>query len=291
MKRCIAVLMLIGLTQVASAQIMTEGFETWDSVDGRVRPRGWVTDMIGVGKTDTAHTGEYAVSVWNWYSHVAGRMVTSTYPYALFEFERAGVPIGYKPARLTGYYRYELRSNGGKSDSGLINILLKRYNASRGMSDTVGLAEKRLGPAGVYTPFTVEISDLAPGVDPDSIVIVVASSVDAVCEEATCCYLSLDDLALTTASGVSYDADRLFEAVEVYPNPVRSLARIEWESSSTRPHRLLIYSLDGRLVRSIDGLTGSSATIDRSGLAAGEYLFEVRDESGGAVRRGRFIVD
>ena len=52
----------------------------------------------------------------------------------------------------------------------------------------------------------------------------------------------------------------------------------------------VIYSIAGELLRTVENLAGGSAPIDRSGLPAGAYLFELLDGAGVAAR-GRFVAE
>jgi hypothetical protein len=290
MKWIIPVLASMMLASAAWAQVPDEGFERWDSIPGGEKPPGWSGGPFGFGKAESPHRGDFAASVWNWYYYAKGYLrsgnVQNSLPGIL---DIGGVPISYKPVKLSGYYRYVLGENGGKNDSAVLRVMLRRYNAGAGRIDTIGYAAKRLGPAGAYTPFSLDIPDYAPGVDPDSVVIEFMSSDSGFCNvesNGNCCYLSVDDLYLVTASGVPHNAVSFFESVRVQPNPMTVEASIRWDAAPGREYRLLVYDVAGRLVRTAAGLTGV-ATLDRAGLPPGEYLIEIRDVAGTVAARGR----
>jgi len=171
-------------------------------------------------------------------------------------------------------------------------VLLQRYDSATQTSDTIGYAEKRLGPAATYIPFSVEIIDRAPGIDPTSMMITFMSGWDAACgSEGTCCTLSVDDIQLTATSGVSYGAAPLFENARVYPSPMHASARVEWDAKPGSEYTLLLYSMSGELLRTMEPIVGGAVTLDRAGLPSGEYLFEIRDRNAGVVARGRMIAE
>lgn len=293
MKWILYAMALLALSTTAWGQIPGETFERWDSVETHEAPPGWYGGAFGSGKVESSHTGRYAASVWNWYFYAKGYMITGRQGESYIDLAQAGVPINYKPSKLTGYYRYDLGLNQGRSDSAVIYVMLKRYNAETGEPDTIGFAKKLLGPAAHYTPFTLDIPDRAQGILPDSITIAFVSSENGFCSndtDGTCCYLSVDDLQLSVPSGVSYDAGALFSRARVYPLPLRTSGRIEWSARPGRSYTLRLYAITGALVRTVEGLTGGSAPIDRDGLPSGEYLFEIRDGDE-LTGRGSFIAE
>jgi hypothetical protein len=294
MKWIIPVVASMMMASVAWGQVPQEDFEKWDSVSNGQVPSGWCCGSFGLGKVADAHTGRFAASVWNWYYYAEGYLMTGRDNASPWSLDMGGVPISYKPARLTGYYRYVLGENGGSKDSAIVFVMLKRYNAGTQGVDTIGFARKLLGPTAAYIPFAVDIRDYAPGIDPDSVVIAFVSSDNGFCAGAsigTCCYLGIDDIQLVTPSGVAYSAAPLFESARVYPNPMRAEARVQWNAVPGREYHLSMYDAAGHPVRTIEGLAGGAAKLDRAGLPSGEYLFEIRDQANAVSARGRVVVE
>ncbi|HVZ37927.1 MAG TPA: hypothetical protein VHI13_01525 [Candidatus Kapabacteria bacterium] len=294
MKRLISFLVLMALAAAAArAQVTNGDFEAWDSTQGHDVPVDWTGTAFGVGKAQSAYSGSSAVSVWNWYYYSKGYVVAGRGSNA-FWYDQGGVAIDYKPLRLHGYYMYVLGSNQGHQDSAIVQVLLKKHNAARQNTyDTVAFGRVLLGPVGTYTPFTVDIGDVAPGVAPDTMVVALISSDKGFCDPASsgnCCYLSVDHLWFETSAGVNVPATRLFNTTVVRPNPVRSGARIEWRSVADTPQRLLLYASNGSLARVMDGITGGGTAFDRGDLPAGAYRFEVRDEAGAMVAAGGLVI-
>jgi hypothetical protein len=72
---------------------------------------------------------------------------------------------------------------------------------------------------------------------------------------------------------------------------MRTSARVEWNAEPGRSYAFMLYSLDGRLLRTIGAITGGSVQLDRAGLPSGEYLFEIRDRANAVTARGRVGVE
>jgi hypothetical protein len=281
---------------VARGQEINGEFEQWGMVNDRDLPFGWSGSSFGVGKVEGGNSGSFAASVWNWYYYGKGVLMLGengdgmNIPY----LDRTGVPISFKPTRLTGYYKYRLGvTHDGTVDSAMIVLLLKKFNPATRTCDTVGYATGYLMAAEEYTPFTIDIIDAAPGVQPDSIALAFVSSATGMCHiqgDGTCYYLSVDDVRLSASSGVSYGLNELLPEARVYPNPARGSVHVEWGENLERPHRLRVYGLSGRLVREIEGINGSNTSLDGTGLPPGEYLFDLAGDGGTVAARGRFVI-
>lgn len=301
--RRFSLLLLLAVLGASSArgQILFEGFEEWVKRGGREEPANWSLGLGG-GTAPQPYSGEHALSVWTWYCSSPGGAVLgdvkerSAYlcdDYQYGCYGDYGVPIFSKPALLSGYYRY-LPGDAmpGTNDSAVVRVLLKRYDASRGRYDTIGLGEGSLPPSESYVPFQVMIRDHAPGRLPDSIAIVFLSRGGCNCAVAgNCYYLSVDHLTLGAISGVPDPEEESGGALRVYPNPSRDEVRIEWGKDLAAPHRLRVYSISGRLVHTSGGVTGSGIAVDGTGFPPGEYLFDLLDGDGLTAARGRFIVE
>lgn len=292
MKWMIPIVVMLALAPAAWGQMFVEDFERWDTVDTRIKPPGWWLQYPYLARTEDAHSGRYAAQIMTWYGSVPGYMGTGEEGSNPWTVSPTAAPISYKPSRLTGYYRYLLGDNYGRNDSAVVTVLLQRYDSATQTSDTIGYAEKRLGPAATYIPFSVEIIDRAPGIDPTSMMITFISSLDAACgTEGKCCTLSIDDIQLSPTSSVGYGAAPLFENARVYPTPMHASARVEWDAKPGCEYALLLYSMSGELLSTIEPIVGGAATLDRAGLPSGEYLFEIRDRASGVVAQGRMIAE
>lgn len=299
MQRLFLMAMLLTIAACgAGAQTIDEGFEQWKEALGSEAPVGWSGSAAGCGIDSAARSGRFAASVWNWYYYGKGFFVMGEgldHPSIPYGLDRTGTAIDFKPARITGYYRYRAGdiAEGEQADSAVVLVLLKKYNHETGRPDTVGYATAFLKPVDDYTPFTIDIIDAAPGMMPDSIALALISSNSGFCDvqsAGTCYYFTVDDLRLASPSGVSLSVADLLGQARVVPNPVWTVARITWDGGTFHPRMLRIYDVRGNLMRNVEGITGGGVTFDRSGLAPGSYIFELREAAGNAAVCGRFVV-
>ena len=294
MNRLILSLALIFSPLALLSQLPTEPFESWDNKGGVDYPTGWTPSAFGIGKSSASHSGAYAVTVWNWYYYGKGYIITGVGNGFYADLIHSGIPINYKPNRLSGYYKFVPDSVHSTNDSAMILIMLKRFDPQKQVADTVAYVMQLLAPASAYTPFSIDIPDRAPGVMPDSIVIALVSSANGSCageSSGNCCYFTVDDLTLASTSGVHYSVDWMLRPLRIYPNPARSSMRLEWNAKPGQVYHALIYSADGRLVQRIDNVTDGVMNVDRSGWASGAYLFEIRDGGERIAGRGRVVVE
>jgi len=297
MKRWAYWLALAGLVlaPIAATAQENESFETWEESQGREQPVGWRGSPFGVGKSEAAHGGKFAATVWNWYYYGRGYLFNGPGEPFWFELDRGGTPINWKPTSLTGYYRYNVDSNNSsKNTSGIVAVMLKRWNPQTQRPDTIGFAEQRLPPSPTFRQFTVSIRDYSPGIMPDSIVIGIISSDSGFCaveSSGNCCYLTVDDLRLSSTSGVDISVANLFPTVRIFPNPASdgrgSIA--QWGTSSGGPFTLRIIATNGQIVRTIAAIEGTETMLHPQNLPAGNYLIEVRNSRGEAVGNGELL--
>ncbi|TND08470.1 MAG: Kelch repeat type 1-containing protein [Bacteroidetes bacterium] len=78
-------------------------------------------------------------------------------------------------------------------------------------------------------------------------------------------------------------------SVSVFPNPFVSSVTVH-SSLELRDAALAIYDMSGKQVRSIENCAGSSFRIDRDGLPAGVYFYELRDKRK-LLAAGKFIAE
>lgn len=295
-------MMIILAAATTRGQQTQDGFEQWEERSGRMQPVGWSLNL-GSCEAQTPYRGDRALSIWTWYCSSWGSAMlgSGTMPagstcgnFTYGCYGDYGVPISFKPAAVSGFYRLVPGPAGdGGEDSAMVLVLLKKYNPSRGTYDTIGVAKHFLHITQDYVHFTAPIMDRAPGVIPDSIAMVFVSSVTGSCDcsnAGECYFLSVDDISFDAASGVSYTVNGNLHEAGVYPNPSRGTARVEWSHSLSRPHRLRVYSISGEIVREIEGITGSETMLDVKSLPAGEYLFDLADGATIAAQ-GRFVVE
>jgi hypothetical protein len=77
--------------------------------------------------------------------------------------------------------------------------------------------------------------------------------------------------------------------INIYPNPVVNGAKIYFENDESKPHILLVFDLNGRI---IDEQSNSQAyfSINTSSLPGGLYLFSISGTESNLIIKGKFIV-
>lgn len=284
---CLLVLSMHQL--MAQNNLPNQGFETLNDT----LPQGWIVDDIGAGLSDAySHTGTYSLAVWNWYYYAKGWAVNgdATGINGIWSYGKAGTPIDHKADKLTGYYMYDTTHNGGNLDTAYVAVLFKRYNTALQKMDTVAFGEQFLLSTdmnGGMQPFELTITDLMPGVEPDSVAVYLQSSLNGFCSTAlggNCLYLYVDDLALETSTGTE-DITNWFQHIEAYPNPASDQLTIE----SNLAADLNIYSLEGKLIRQ-EKVTPGTLSLDISDLTTGVYLLAFVN-NGEVLKRDKLVVE
>lgn len=118
------------------------------------------------------------------------------------DFVSGGLPLdGFKPASLTGSYKYHSAVGG---DNGAVVLLGTRYNTATQQRDIVGFGiNLELTDTAAYTPFEVEympLSTLLPGTPrlaPDTLIVAIVSSASNNMQQGS--YLCVDNLQLWPA--------------------------------------------------------------------------------------------
>ena len=103
--------------------ILNSGFELGtDSI-----PDNWTLDDFGSGRTTNyAASGNYSMSVWNWYYYAPGITANGNAGDLSNIASQAGTPFIYKPAYLEGYYQYDTTGTFSDNDSAVVEVLLKK---------------------------------------------------------------------------------------------------------------------------------------------------------------------
>jgi len=155
-----------------------------------------------VVKTDDAHTGQYAAKLttaaWGQLT-IPGILLSGLFDFNAPNMIIEGRPFTDKPLKFKGYYKYT-SVNG---DSAAIYANITKYNTLNSIKDT--LAEVRLPiytSVNQYTAFEIDFTYLLPGITPDSLSIVFASSADgANFNGAIGSTLYIDDISLILENG------------------------------------------------------------------------------------------
>jgi hypothetical protein len=252
----------------------------WSAFDGAERTN------------DFSNTGNYSMSVWNWYAYAEGKCVNGNVGFedldGLDWIKKTGTPFIYKPIAISGVYKYDTTSTYSDNDSAIVEIFLKKFNPTTQSIDTIGMGIKHL-PATQNTdgfiPFEVPIIDLMPGYNPDSIVIRLQSSINGFCdaenEIMNCLYFYVDDLLALFPLGLTIPVFN--NDIIIAPNPVKNELQINLHNQQYA--NASVINLSGKVILTEVILDNDSINVSK--LNSGTYLLKI--ESEGPTLTKKFI--
>jgi hypothetical protein len=291
-----ALFLLIGTLSFhkATAQSLPNAdFEQTDSSGTHPLFADWSGDEYGSGISTQSQSGNYSLSVWNWYFYARGYAMNGA-PNFYLDAYKSGTPYTQKATKLSGFYTYDSTNTYSTDDSALVAVLLKKYNTTTQSVDTIGYGKARLPhylPGDLtFAPFEVIIDDLQPSLQPDSIVILIQSSTDGFCANTSsgyCLYFSIDNLSLETPLGIT-DINENKIKPQIYPNPSAGNFSIDFPYAEMESVRIL--SIDGKLIyqASLNGLNKFDLSLEN--LVVGMYITEITTVNG-TVFTERLVVE
>lgn len=242
----------------------------------------WSGDEYGSGISTDAQSGNFSLSVWNWYYYARGYAMNGA-PNFETQAYKSGTPYTQKAIKLHGFYHYDTVDTYTDDDTALVAVLLKKYNTSTQSVDTVGYGVAYLfyqNPADGFAPFEVVINDIQPGIQPDSIVVLVKSSTSGFCSNMSsgyCLYFTVDNLSLETPLGLT-DIDGKKIKPEIYPNPSDGNFTVDFLSGGMESIRIM--GIDGKLIHqaSVNGTNKFDFSLVNA--IGGMYLAEITTSNG-----------
>ncbi len=275
MKNFIASLLLLPV--FALSQLPNGGMENYTFTPNDTVPTDWATESVwttALGQNSNAFAGNYSFTINTWYHYSPGMMLNGFPSNGLSNFLSswiyAGTPVSYKPAQLNGYYMYTDTVWG---DSAVVQVLLKKWNTTMNKIDSVAYGIKKLRAASSWTPFTLNMNDLMPGITPDSIIVFFMTfdypaGTQPICNDPLCRYLSIDELSLSGTLGIGAVTDGKSHKVIYSDNNLI----INSESQEIELCRL--FSVDGKLLKEFRIGYGTNA-VPISDLENGIYLLNI----------------
>jgi len=284
MKKLISFIALLIITSIGFAQVISNsGFENWSlTTQGWEDPNNWTssnTTVLGgdsaVYKTNESYSGSYAAKIRTVTLGFAGLPVAGILVNGSINFDQttsiddliaAGTPISSTPSELHGFYKYTPFNVG---DSAQIRVIVKNYNVLTQKRDTVAIANKNLPPSSSYSAFTVNLDELLPGIDPDSIIIIFFSDNPDAPKGGI---LLVDEISLGYATGTD-GPNTVLRGFEVFPNPTNGLGTVI--GLPEEPTSILVYSSLGALIQDVQLNQSAENKIDLSPYPAGVYFVQV----------------
>jgi hypothetical protein len=295
MKRTIFVLLVSLFSIVLKAQttIPNSNFENWtiSSMNTTDSLIGWsssnavvISPVISLYKETPANQGNYSVNLvtapfgYIGYSTI-GVLVNGN---ALFSYggggggantdyaSGGGTPISFKPTSVNGFYKTSTLTLG---DLPLAKVLLTKYNSTFSKRDTVSYSEYSFTASTDYSMFSIPLTDLMPGVIPDTITTIFYSSNPATVEQLhVWSDLYLDSIFLVQNNTEIANLNNSPE-LKVTPNPSNGVFVVS--NDLNQPLNLEIYNSLGQKIKSITSSTiEKSIIIDLNQFPAGIYFLK-----------------
>lgn len=295
MKTLFTSLALAATTLVSAQAINNPSFESWNinslsySTTDSVPMHWWTENCNTSFLTTDASDGNYAARVQGWMSCgiAPGVLINGNHPASGMYID-AGTPFAVKPSSISGYYKL---TDVAAGDSAAVTIILKKYNTILHRPDTVAFGELALPATNTYSLYTVQLNDLMPNVQPDSIIFVFNSSKHYMVDVNTWVLpnLYVDQIKLQEAvTGI--DDPQTGGTVLVYPNPAEEQVTIELDGFEANPSEILVSVLvgSGQTITKVHPDDNNRVVLNRGTLPAGVYLYRV-EEGENVLATGEFI--
>ncbi len=274
MKYILLITLLLG-TLLTKAQgyygFANSGMETWTN---NTTIANW--NLLGgsISKVDHVKDGAFGGALKN-EAASAGKL-TSSFPFT------AKVP------RAFFDYKFTL-GNATASDTCQVDIMLTRWNSGTNSRDIIA----RIIRNGTITdfswqtfsyPFTYFITNQAP----DSCFIIVSSSINAGYNVNTT--INIDNFAFEAPTGIN-SSNNKYNTARIYPNPVRTNAKLTYELKKDSKVTINISDVTGKVVASYNyektaGIQNEELNFEN--LKSGIYFYEIKSSE--EIKTGKFTI-
>ena len=242
--------------RVEAQQIPNSGFESWTNIGGWFdNPDEWQTGnnqiQTPVVKDTLAHPGNYALQI-----NAMG----------INSFAKTKFAISAHPNQLNFFVKTNV---AGSEEVSIVSKLFYSNNVVDSAQWTYS------SPLLNWTPIGIPFSQSSILVD--SVEIQIANA------GINSTYISVDDMTFITTN----IKENLIEVLsEVYPNPAKDFVTIEFENRNQNNFTLSLFSVDGKLLKSINIVQADKYILDTKEFPAGEYFFNLNCKN--YWGRGRF---
>jgi hypothetical protein len=305
MKKILLTIMTGVLTTLSVSAQVDYGFETWaatpNGAAGVEDPKGWASfnvltnALIGMSQTVFKETAAPAVG------SAAAKIVTRPIPPSapipgydtagilaigtiniLTQSIKLGTPYTNRPQIVHFSTKYQPVG----LDTGSVTVLLTKFNTTTSKVDVV--AKGTFNTSATSTTWTAQALtlDYTPGlmnVAPDTIKIMISSS--SFYRPKIESTLYIDDITMSGYVSTN-DIDGVENNVSVYPTPARESVSF---SISVKAYAVQIMDITGRNL-GVFPMTNNKVTVETNSYKAGMYIYNVVDENGKALGRGKFEV-
>lgn len=100
--------------------------------------------------------------------------------------------------------------------------------------------------------------------------------------------MGIDYISLNTATGINNNYNS--KPTYIYPNPLHDQCIIQFDNSNKETCTLILYNLQGQIMRTINNITSDQVVFQKNELKSGSYYFELRTASR-VIVTGKLAVD
>jgi hypothetical protein len=289
MKKQLLILSTILATSAFAQQLPNPSFENWTNQFLYEEPTNWATlnpvilfdaeAPISVTKSTDAQAGSYSARIASTAADFEGTGTPETLPGILFngfiDFATgafvAGTPFNFRPDSFKGWAKYAPDAG----DAFVVQATLSKWDATLGIRNTLaeGVYFSDVATS-VFTSFEFDFNYDSEDF-PDTISVFVINTNPEI--PAPGSILFVDDFSMdyTSSASLNENANDYFKA---YPNPVTDELRLRSEKDET----VEIYSVNGKLVKTISIAQGVEKIVSCSDLESGIYM--IHRENGKTVK-------
>jgi hypothetical protein len=289
MKKQLLILSTILASGAFAQQLPNPSFENWTNQFFYEEPTNWATlnpvilfdaeAPISVTKSTDAQAGSYSARIASTAADFEGTGTPETLPGILFngfiDFATgafvAGTPFNFRPDSFKGWAKYAPDAG----DAFVVQATLSKWDATLGIRNTLaeGVYFSDVATS-VFTSFEFDFNYDSEDF-PDTISVFVINTNPEI--PAPGSILFVDDFSMdyTSSASLNENANDYFKA---YPNPVTDELRLRSEKDET----VEIYSVNGKLVKTISIAQGVEKIVSCSDLESGIYM--IHRENGKTVK-------
>lgn len=264
--------LLLGIlffTIASNAQIPNGGFENWES---NGNPVGWWTNnapgvYTTITKSSDAFSGSWAVE-----GNVATVSGIGVGPAIISGVEGLGIPINFRPAAITGYYKFT-SING--------DYMQVQADFLKSGVGGVGVGAANLNPAASYTQFSIDINYIT-GDMPDTVLIAVFIVGNGGFPNVGS-KMFVDDLVWGNSSDVKELGNEIpdvFALMQNYPNPFNPSTTIRYAIPEESFTSIKVYDMLGNEVSTLVNEEQSAGIYETDfnsdGLSSGMYFYTLK---------------